>query len=200
MEWRRNSDIPLRAGVNGFGFGGTNVHVVLEEAPEESNYEYEEEKFPYLIQLTGRNQNVVKNVAANLKKYIEQNENLTAGLICQTINNSQKELSTKNAAIVESREHLLKVLTQLENDENTEAVYKGRSNPKRQTEAYLVLDGNIKNVENYKDDLFLRFDIFNVAYKECMDICKNFKNLNSEEMVDFEAFADQYALGVLFSS
>ncbi|MET0262696.1 MAG: aminotransferase class I/II-fold pyridoxal phosphate-dependent enzyme, partial [Rariglobus sp.] len=32
-EWIRNGATPRRAGVSAFGFGGTNVHVVLEEAP-----------------------------------------------------------------------------------------------------------------------------------------------------------------------
>jgi len=32
MDWRRG-DAPRRAGVSAFGFGGTNAHVVLEEAP-----------------------------------------------------------------------------------------------------------------------------------------------------------------------
>ncbi|MFJ1750823.1 aminotransferase class I/II-fold pyridoxal phosphate-dependent enzyme [Streptomyces sp. NPDC088116] len=34
--WRPERDAPRRAGVSAFGFGGTNVHLVLEQAPEPS--------------------------------------------------------------------------------------------------------------------------------------------------------------------
>lgn len=197
MEWKSKSGSPLRAGVNGFGFGGTNVHVVLEEAPKESDYEYEEENPPYLIQLTGRNENVVKSIATNLKNHIQQNKSLTASSICFTMNNGQKELNTKKAAMVKSREHLLELLTEVENSGNSQGIYEGQSNPNRETEAYLVLDGNIKIPINYKDDLCSHFVIFSNAYKECMNEIGNVKNLSSEEVECFESFACQYALGVL---
>ncbi len=198
MEWERSGVTPLRAGVNGFGFGGTNVHVILEEAPEKKHIEKGEEDFPYLLQLTGRNQSVIKNIALNLKEYVRGHEGLNTSSICFTINSNQKELSTKNSAVVESKEHLLEILTHLINDEDSECIYKGRSNPNRQTEAYLILDGNMKKVKKCKEDLSSRFDDFNIAYKECLKVVE--KNISNEKILDFESFAVQYAFGVLISN
>ena len=198
MEWERSGVTPLRAGVNGFGFGGTNVHVILEEAPEKKHIEKGEEDFPYLLQLTGRNQSVIKNIALNLKEYVRGHEGLNTASICFTINSNQKELSTKNSAVVESKEHLLEILTHLINNEDSECIYKGRSNPNRQTEAYLILDGNMKKVEKCKEDLSSRFDAFNIAYKECLKVVE--KNISNEKILDFESFAVQYAFGVLLSN
>ncbi|BAH06470.1 type I polyketide synthase [Clostridium kluyveri] len=197
MEWKSNNITPLRAGVNAFGFGGTNVHVVLEKAPDMR--EYEEERPPYLLQLTGRNENVVKRIAANLKNHIKQHENLSAASICFTVNSAQKELITKTAAVVKSRAHLLEVLTSLENGSSIEGVYKGRSHPNRENQAYLMLDDNIKIFEDCKHDLCSRFAAFDTAYRECMDIYKELKNGYSEEIEPIDSFAVQYALGVLLN-
>lgn len=197
MEWKGNGVNPLRAGVNGFGFGGTNVHVVLEEAPIQ--IDYEEERPPYLLQLTGRNKDIVKLIAKNLKNHIKQYQNLSTASICFTMNNTQKELSTKTAAIVKSREHLLEVLTSFENGELTKETFYGRSNPNRETQAYLILDGNIKITKECKHDLCHRYDIFNIAYKECMDMYETLGNAEDEKGKRIEAFAIQYALGVLIS-
>lgn len=197
MEWKGNNITPLRARVNAFGFGGTNVHVVLEKAPDMR--EYEEERPPYLLQLTGRNENVVKRIAANLKNHIEQHENLSAASICFTVNSAQKELITKTAAVVKSRAHLLEVLASLENGSSIEGVYKGRSHPNRENQAYLMLDDNIKISEDCKHDLCSRFAAFDTAYRECMDRYKELKNGYSEEIELIDSFAVQYALGILLN-
>jgi acyl transferase domain-containing protein len=78
VEWNRNG-YPLRAGVSSFGIGGTNVHVVLEEAPQpdidhgslaggekSSAQEYQ------LILLSARTPSALDNITQNLVEYFKE--------------------------------------------------------------------------------------------------------------------------------
>ena len=53
LDWPR-TDEPRRAGVSSFGFGGTNAHIVLEEAPEPAPLDHAQGAAPWILTLSAK--------------------------------------------------------------------------------------------------------------------------------------------------
>lgn len=76
MKWDRlkdnNKEIPRRAGISSFGFGGTNAHVILEEAPS-GEVILKPERVEKVIVLSAKTQSALERSTANLLEYVEEN-------------------------------------------------------------------------------------------------------------------------------
>ncbi|HYC90500.1 MAG TPA: type I polyketide synthase, partial [Thermoanaerobaculia bacterium] len=70
-DWKRNGT-PRRAAVSSFGIGGTNAHVVLEEAPESEASGPSRDR--QLILLSARTETALDTLTANLADWLKKNE------------------------------------------------------------------------------------------------------------------------------
>jgi len=164
MLWSKR-DEPLRAGVNGFGFGGTNCHVILEQAPSLPAV-VKDSQASHLFLLTARNQKVLQIVARQLRSHLLQHPEQELAQIAFTLNNAQREFPDKTAFVVEDRQQLLDYLTAIEN--NTEAnFYRGRANPQRPPALSIFLDGSSSLTPEATQILASQFPCFQKAYQDC---------------------------------
>lgn len=191
--WTANGE-KRRAGVNAFGFGGTNAHVILEEAPERNHVmvggpQRDDRENAQVLFLSGRNDQVIQKVAGDLRRAVVEHPEWDVSAICYSMNAGQKELAQKVGAVVKSKDHLLSLLHALEKGEDLPEVVKDRSNPNRKTPVHLLFDGRNGESEETIEQIGLRFPVFQRAYDECKAM------VGDRERV----FAYQYAIGVLLA-
>ncbi len=89
VPWRRlrgagGEEMPRRAGVSAFGFGGTNAHVILEEAPEPAPLAATNE-VPQLIVLSARDPEALARVADRLAAHVEVHPDLRVADVAWTL-------------------------------------------------------------------------------------------------------------------
>jgi polyketide synthase PksJ len=74
QPWKWGSQQPRRAGVSSFGVGGTNVHVVLEEAPPRERYPSAARR--HFLFLSARSEAALDRMSRNLADHLEAHPEL----------------------------------------------------------------------------------------------------------------------------
>ena len=111
-EWQTNGT-PRRAGVSSFGFGGTNAHVVLEEAPQQ---DMEDGGRPthnrpwQLLILSAKTVEALEQSTANFIQYLQQNPLVDLADVAYTLQRGRQNFPHKRAVVVQSVEDAIAAL------------------------------------------------------------------------------------------
>lgn len=114
-EWVENHN-PRRAGVSSFGIGGTNAHVVLEEAPQQdiSN----KSRPNQLLVLSGRTEQALKNACKNLSAFISKKPNVNLANIAYTLQVGRRVFNHRRVVVCTG---LSEAIAKLEGTNNVQA-------------------------------------------------------------------------------
>lgn len=100
-EWQTNG-VPRRAGVNSFGVGGTNAHVVLEEAPAPQP---SGDSRPWqLLLLSTRTATALETATTNLSLHLQQHPELHLADVAYTLQIGRKEMEQRRIVVCRDRE------------------------------------------------------------------------------------------------
>jgi acyl transferase domain-containing protein len=107
-EWE-SRDKPRRAGVSSFGIGGTNVHVVLEEAPPRS-----EPKINWssqLLVLSAKSTSALNAATAHLAEHLAANASIPLAEACYTMQVGRKRFPHRRMMVCSGREGAIELLS-----------------------------------------------------------------------------------------
>lgn len=107
--WERTAGAPRRAGVSSFGIGGTNAHVVLEEAPAPTAPQRSRRRSHPLL-MSGRTETAAH---AQLERLAERLEDTSLDLaaVSHTLRTGRPQLAHRVAVVAGDREHAVEALT-----------------------------------------------------------------------------------------
>ncbi|MBC6430915.1 SDR family oxidoreductase [Nostoc sp. HG1] len=117
-EWQVNG-MPCRAGVSSFGIGGTNAHVIVEEAPSlreqgsRGATAVEQGRESHLLVLSAKTSTALETATANLAEHLQQNPDLNLADVAYTLQVGRRAFDHRRMWVCQSLENGVKTLQDL---------------------------------------------------------------------------------------
>ncbi|MDR1156760.1 MAG: AMP-binding protein, partial [Oscillospiraceae bacterium] len=110
IEWKKEDGV-RRAAISGFGFGGSNAHIIVEEYKEQRMQETsrlgKREGFPYILKISAKSEKALRNYVLKFIQCIDAHEEDDLADILYSANRGRTDFNYRLVAIGESKEELL---------------------------------------------------------------------------------------------
>ncbi len=169
-EWQVDGQ-PRRAAVSSFGIGGTNVHMILEEAPERT--ETKRSNQPQLILLSAKTATALETMKANLDRYLAEHPNVNLADVAYTLNVGRCTFEYKFAALCSDLGELKKQLTE---DAQTQVIRNRQKTIERSV--CFMFSGQGSQYQQMAKNLYQSQPEFKRAMDDCVAIIQDKLQLN----------------------
>jgi acyl transferase domain-containing protein len=111
QPWTVDTIAPRRAGISAFGFGGTNSHLILEEAPVFSTAVNASKHPLHLLTLSAKSEKALRELATRYETYLQSHTQAALEDVCFTANAGRSHFSYRLAVVTQSTTQLREQLS-----------------------------------------------------------------------------------------
>jgi len=178
-KWE-NKNYPLRAGVSSFGIGGTNAHIILEQAPttdlNHQDKENDENKIDppkfHLVILSAKSKPSLEKMTNNLKNHINKNQTINLADIAHTLQLGRHAFKYRQISVVSNTDNLIAALS----SPNSPGIKSGKVIDGSQPQRFFLFPGQGSQYINMGLDLYLNNPIFCKEVNHCFEILMDYMN------------------------
>lgn len=155
-----NASAPRRAGVSSFGIGGTNAHVIVEEAPKVESGKITR---PYqLLVLSAKTSTGLESATADLAAHLENNKEINLADVAHTLQVGRREFNHRRAVVCRDYDDALQALRTLDPRRATTGYYEAKKRP-----VVFMFPGQGAQYVNMAKGLYEHEAVFRKEVDEC---------------------------------
>jgi amino acid adenylation domain-containing protein len=173
--WPRTAT-PRRAGVSAFGVGGTNAHVVLEEAPPVTKGAAIQAT--HLLRLSARTRHALQVLVGNLSAHLRSHADLDLADVAHTLKVGRRDFAERAFVVASSVE---RAVVELSDPERLQA--RTRTVPAAEAAAVLLFSGQGSQYVGMGRELHAASAEFRAAFDECIDALRGRVDFDLTELV-----------------
>src|SRR6202047_1319808 len=161
-EWKAGSG-PRRAGVSAFGVGGTNAHVVIEQAPERNSSP--SSRAHHLLVLSARSPAALDQATDNLAAHLKSHPDMNLADVAWTLHLGRRAFDCRRAIVASNATEAIRSLSKRENVQT-------RLKPSDAPEVYFLFPGQGSQHPNMAREIYDAEPVFRDAVDRCAQILR----------------------------
>ncbi len=175
---------PRRAGINSFGFGGTNAHLILEEAPVQRHLPPGETERPlHLLALSAKSKNALQELSRRFVSHLAADTSHSLADICYSANTGRAVFEHRLAVTASSEVQLGERLSAFAEGRATANLLYERARGQRPPKVAFLFTGQGAQFPGMGRELYETAPLFRRTFDKCAELLRPYLEQPLEDVI-----------------